>query len=60
MRSESAGGLMVKTLSQKMRDLGLSPSQHSPFPALNCSRENYLFNSYKQFEKHCGKMTIDR
>ena len=38
--------LMVKALSQKLRDLGLSPSWHSPFPAIrNCSRENYLFNS---------------
>ena len=35
---------MVKALSQKSRDLGLSPSRHSPFPAVrNCSRENYLF-----------------
>ena len=45
MRSESASGLMVKALGWKLRDLGLSPSQCSPFPAIrNCSRENYLFN----------------
>ena len=33
MRSESAGGLMVKALSWNSRDLDLSPSWHSPFPA---------------------------
>ena len=34
---------MVKALGWKLRDLGLSPSWHSPFPAIrNCSRENYL------------------
>ena len=40
---------MVKALSWKSRDLGSSPSQCSPFPAIrNCSRENnYLFKIYK-------------
>ena len=33
VRSESAGGLIVKALGWKSRDLGLSPSWHSPFPA---------------------------
>ena len=42
VRSESAGGLMVMALIQKSRDLGLSPSWCSPFPALNCS-EKILF-----------------
>ena len=35
----SAGGLMVKALSWTPRDLGLSPSQHSTFPALNLLQE---------------------
>ena len=30
-KSESAGGLMVKALGQKLRDLDSSPSQCSPF-----------------------------
>ena len=32
-RSKSAGGLKVKALGQTLRDAGLSPAQHSSFPA---------------------------
>ena len=44
MRSESAGGLMVKALGQKSRDLGSSPSWHSPFPALKIALRKLLFS----------------
>ena len=56
IRQESAGGLVVKALGQKLRDLGLSPSQHSPFPALNCPRENYLFIIFYILDNN-GKVT---
>ena len=51
MRSESAGGLMVKALGRNSRDLGSSPSWHSPFPASKriALRENYLFNKNNCF-----------
>ena len=43
VKSESAGGLMVKALGQKLRDLGSSPSQHSPFPASKIALEKIIY-----------------
>ena len=57
---------MVKALGQKSRDLGLSPSWCSPFPAvLNCSRENYslkhrqLFNALEIQENQIPEMIFE-
>ena len=43
MRSKSAGGLMVKALGQKSRDLGLSPSRHSNFSCYKIALEKIIY-----------------
>ena len=54
MRSKSAGGLMVKALGRKSRDLGSSPSRRSPFPASKIALEkiNYLITFFSYFVFH--------
>ena len=42
-RSESAGGVMVKVLGRKSRDLGSSPNRRSPFPATKIALEKIIY-----------------